>query len=663
MKNFSKITALFCVFLLLFSVNSVIVFAEDPKDVYAKTVTAEFDAGQTAEMLLKKANIDHSTVTVYDKNGEPFACSAKWTSVDSSYNPESNEAQTIRIEGEIEEYAQGLDKGDFDGKVTMEAKIVPRPEFSYIEVSPDFIEFQLGPDIDEVLQMANETVKTVKIVDNYGKPYICDVSWTYPENKKEDFNPNVVQQITLEGEFDWPEELYVNDDNDHIAKLRMVSITKDVAVKMPHSDSEHPDGMTSIKDIEVPLYCDTIGAQIYYTIDGTEPTTSSRKYTAPIKIKGKVGEPVTVTIKAIAVKNGLKQSAVAELTYTVDIPEYFIESIRMYSSPNITSYEKGAAQINLTGGRIRVFYRDGTSEIINITEDMIDPLDFDPWSVGSQTITVTYGGAQTSFTIKIRSSGSSGDNYSERTDNPPASSDNDYETEESQPDDNNSYYSEDSYWYNVQNTLSSYSYGSEITIDLKDNTLVPADIINTAAQNKLVLIIKANSALSWRLDTGDFTGAKSNMSAGIMTDSIYIPQVLISNAGEREIIRFHIGENKLKAELIVNTSADRSKFVNMFMYDAETQTLNFIDCDKVAVNGTASLLPSKAGDYVIIADSETKLPGDMDNSATLTVEDAEIIFDMLTKGETEDLKADYNGDGVVNALDVSALLQRVGADG
>ena len=73
---------------------------------------------------------------------------------------------------------------------------------------------------------------------------------------------------------------------------------------------------------EVTITCGTEGAKIYYTTDGTEPTASSTEYTAAIRVTE------AVTLKAIAVKDGMNNSAVASVSYTIssgNIPEGFVK--------------------------------------------------------------------------------------------------------------------------------------------------------------------------------------------------------------------------------------------------------------------------------------------------------------------------------------------------
>ena len=62
----------------------------------------------------------------------------------------------------------------------------------------------------------------------------------------------------------------------------------------------------------VTISCLTDGATIHYTTDGTVPTESSPTYSAPISVSA------TATIKAIAVKSGMTNSSVAEVTYTIN---------------------------------------------------------------------------------------------------------------------------------------------------------------------------------------------------------------------------------------------------------------------------------------------------------------------------------------------------------
>ena len=71
----------------------------------------------------------------------------------------------------------------------------------------------------------------------------------------------------------------------------------------------------------IQLASKTIGATIYYTMDGSMPSkTTGIKYTEPINLIGGVGKNTSITIKAIATKEGMQKSQVSTFVYTISIP-------------------------------------------------------------------------------------------------------------------------------------------------------------------------------------------------------------------------------------------------------------------------------------------------------------------------------------------------------
>ena len=109
----------------------------------------------------------------------------------------------------------------------------------------------------------------------------------------------------------------------------------------------------------VSITCATEGAKIYYTTDGTEPTASSKEYTAAISVTE------AVTLKAIAVKDGMNNSAVASANYTIKgtvaIPIFSVASgaVNSGTSVTITCATQGA----------KIYYTtDGTEPTAKSTE-------------------------------------------------------------------------------------------------------------------------------------------------------------------------------------------------------------------------------------------------------------------------------------------------------
>ena len=83
---------------------------------------------------------------------------------------------------------------------------------------------------------------------------------------------------------------------------------------------------------KVEITCATEGAKIYYTTDGNEPTAENTEYTTAISVTP------PMTLKAIAVKDGMNDSAVASVSYTIKVatPAFSVASGAVNSGTEVT---------------------------------------------------------------------------------------------------------------------------------------------------------------------------------------------------------------------------------------------------------------------------------------------------------------------------------------
>jgi hypothetical protein len=88
----------------------------------------------------------------------------------------------------------------------------------------------------------------------------------------------------------------------------VVSSTYTIQVPAP---ALSPVGGVYTSSVTVTMTDSTAGATIYYTTDGSTPTTASTPYSSPITVSQ------TATIKAMATASGMANSSVASATYTI----------------------------------------------------------------------------------------------------------------------------------------------------------------------------------------------------------------------------------------------------------------------------------------------------------------------------------------------------------
>lgn len=118
----------------------------------------------------------------------------------------------------------------------------------------------------------------------------------------------------------------------------------------------------------VTISCETAGATIYYTLDGTTPTTSSTRYSQPLTISE------TTTVKAIAVVDG-EESATATAKYTIgtSTSDPNTKTFRLVSS--VDDLEPGMRYIIACGSKAKAAGSLGSqifsSESVTVSNDVI----------------------------------------------------------------------------------------------------------------------------------------------------------------------------------------------------------------------------------------------------------------------------------------------------
>ena len=108
-----------------------------------------------------------------------------------------------------------------------------------------------------------------------------------------------------------------------------------------------PEAGTYTSTQSVTITCATEGATIYYTTDGTDPTTTlGIPYADPIPVDA------SITIKAIAVKDGMTNSAVATAEYTINLEPSIVFDGQQ--NPDNEPYTAGSTNVHYVASNLAV---------------------------------------------------------------------------------------------------------------------------------------------------------------------------------------------------------------------------------------------------------------------------------------------------------------------
>lgn len=401
-----------------------------------------------------------------------------------------------------------------------------------------------------------------------------------------------------------------------------------------------PNGGIFSESQTVTITCATEGAAIYYTTDGSTPTSAGTLY------NGEFTLTETTTVKAIAVKDGMGDSSVVSVTFT------YVEPVKEtvaapVISPNGGSFS-GSQKVTITcetEGATIYYTTDGT---VPTKESMLYESAFTMKSTTTITAIAIKDGmvdsevAAAKFTKKSSGGSAGGSSGGSRPTTP--------------TDPNPSIGGSAKSWSEVAADLPKLINGSEVTIQLNGNTTVPVEVIKVIDDRQLKVTFVVDSVKSWKTDGAEITtAAAADLTLTRTTDT--------KHDGLRGIegTQFKVNNTNIPTDLkIAFKTSHAGKFANL--YKNVDGKLEFVTCAKLGDDGKV-ILPevTEKGDYVVMLCEFSDRLGDMDNDGVLDAKDASAILKYIVGLETgkNPLMADFNGDVQINAMDASAILKRI----
>lgn len=211
-------------------------------------------------------------------------------------------------------------------------------------------------------------------------------------------------------------------------------------------------------------------------------------------------------------------------------------------------------------------------------------------------------------------------------------------------------------WSDIAADLEKLANGSEVTIQLNGNTAVPVEVIKVIDNKDLKVHFIVDSSRGWFVNGAEIT-------APAVADFTFIRTASQKHDGLRGIegMQFRINNTGVPTGLeIAFKSEHAGKFANL--YNSVDGKLVFVACAKLGADGKL-FLPgvTEKGDYIAMLCEFSDLPGDMSNDGILNAVDASAILKDIVGLESgaNPLMADFNGDGNVNAVDASSILKKI----
>ncbi len=167
-------------------------------------------------------------------------------------------------------------------------------------------------------------------------------------------------------------------------------------------------------------------------------------------------------------------------------------------------------------------------------------------------------------------------------------------------------------WDDILDELENAENGDEITIDMGDETKVPAEIFETLAGQDITLEIALEGGVTWTVNGQDIPADANldDLDLGVEMNSDGIPvDVVNSITGERDTVQMtlaHDGEFGFTMTLTAPLGKENAGYwANLYHYDEEAEAMNFETAAEIDADGNAALPLSHASQYAIVIDTHS----------------------------------------------------------
>lgn len=339
-----------------------------------------------------------------------------------------------------------------------------------------------------------------------------------------------------------------------------------------------PAGGSYTGNVSVTITCASPDAEIYYTTDGSAPGRGSTRYTGAFTVTA------PATVKAIAVKEGLTDSAEASVTYTKKSDSG--SGSGGNGGGNSGGNEDNGGQGSGGGGSTNPGNGSTTPPIPVIPPaENINP--GNGATPGTGTTPVNPG---TENTVRPGSGAGTPVQGAKQ----PFIKGEDGKIG----------------WGVIRAEEEKAQEGSTINVDMNGSTVVPGDIFDSIKGKDITITFDMGSGILWSVDGKSITTDKAgDIDFSVKTGVNTVPVDIINNVtGESYSIQLSLayeGDFGFTAVLSIGLGKENAGYTaSLYYYNESTGELEFICSDEVAQDGTVSLAFTHASDYVIAIDGK-----------------------------------------------------------